>query len=632
MKLEDFKSFKIVVNSSDACVLFASEELKKFINESAGYALEIVKDNAEKGIYVGCGKVFCEENLPDDSFSVVFESGSVYLLGKTPRAILYATYDFIEKFFGVRFLSVDYTYVPKISKLQQNTESYVSVPDFALRQYLAKNVENELFSARLRLYSENYSIRKEYGGDIKWNGKCGCNHTLLWMTPQKTYFTEDNKEQNAHIYQLNDKGVPIDICMSDGITDDGEVDESMDVSAFKIVLSTLKNLIITTDDKYFPIGQMDHPETCMCEKCVRRAEKYTRAGLNVIFGNLLMKELRKWMKEENIDREIYLVFFAYYYSTFAPVKRENGAVIPLVVADPNLCVRVAPINANCYYPINSINHFDPFERIIDEWSLVCKNVMIWTYHTHYHCFLWYFPTMHKWVEEMKYFKARNVQYLFMQSNHLEPVDWKANMELYVASKLMWNTKLNPLDVRDEYLDLTFGASSKYVKDIIEIFDSYYAEIAERAQKMRKRLFNEVNGVEYAFSEDISTDVMAKQLRKEAEAEWLKNVYFSIYSPDIGWYENHPIELLERQIDLIEKAKGAALSETDFDRIINEIERVELTIRTMILFNYKYYYGENGYEDYKKELVNLADKLGFVKIGEGYKLKDKIDNLKLNYWL
>ena len=206
------------------------------------------------------------------------------------------------------------------------------------------------------------------------------------------------------------------------------------------------------------------------------------------------------------------------------------------------------------------------------------------------------------------------------------------MELYVASKLMWNTKLNPLDVRDEYLDLTFGASSKYVKDIIEIFDSYYAEIAVRAQKMRKRLFNEVNGVEYAFSEEISTDVMAKQLRKEAEAEWLKNVYFSIYSPDIGWYENHPIELLERQIDLIEKAKGAALSETDFDRIINEIERVELTIRTMILFNYKYYYGENGYEDYKKELVNLADKLGFVKIGEGYKLKDKIDNLKLNYWL
>ena len=306
--------------------------------------------------------------------------------------------------------------------------------------------------------------------------------------------------------------------------------------------------------------------------------------------------------------------------------------VPLVVADPNLCVRIAPINANCYYPINSINHFDPFERIIDEWSLVCKNVMLWTYHTHYHCFLWYFPTMHKWVEEMKYYKERNVQYLFMQSNHLEPVDWKANMELYVASKLMWNTNLNPIEVRDEYLDLTFGESSKYIKEIIEVFDLYYAQIAKHAQSMRKRLFNEVNGVEYALSADVATEVIAKQLRKEAEVEWLKNVYFSVYSLDVGWYENHPVELLEKQIDLIEKAKGVAISEPDFERIINEIERVELTIRTMICFNYKYYYGEGGYEGYKKELVDLADKLGFVKIGEGYKLKDKIDNLKLNYWL
>ena len=118
MKLEDFKSFKIVVNSSDACILFASEELKKFIYESSGYALEIVNDSAEKGIYVGCGKVFCAEYLPDDSFSVVFENDNVYLLGKTSRSILYATYDFIEKFFGVRFLSVNHTYVPKITQLQ----------------------------------------------------------------------------------------------------------------------------------------------------------------------------------------------------------------------------------------------------------------------------------------------------------------------------------------------------------------------------------------------------------------------------------------------------------------------------------------------------------------------------------
>ena len=100
MKLDDIKSSKIIIDSSDACIKFASEELKKFVFESTGVALEITNNNAGKGIYVGCGKIFCEDNLPDDSFSVVFENGSVYLLGKNPRAILYATYDFIEKFFG----------------------------------------------------------------------------------------------------------------------------------------------------------------------------------------------------------------------------------------------------------------------------------------------------------------------------------------------------------------------------------------------------------------------------------------------------------------------------------------------------------------------------------------------------
>ena len=632
MEFEDLLNTKIIVNSSDVCIKFASKELQKFISRSTGFTLEITNDFTDKGIYVGCGKIFDDKNLPNDSFSIVVEKSNVYLLGKTPRAVLYATYDFIEKFLGVRFVTVDYTFVPKISQFQSKLESYTSTPSFPLRQFLAKNVYDELFSARLRLSSENYSIREEYGGDIKWNGTHGCSHSLLWMTPRSVYFNDENKEENAHIYQLNDNGEAIDICMSDGITDDGEIDESLEISAFKIVLSTLKKLIKTTDDKYFPIGQMDHEQTCNCEKCVRRAEKYTRAGLNVIFGNLLMRELRKWMSEENIEREIYLVFFAYYYTTFAPVKRENGVVVPLVIADPNLCVRIAPIKANCYYPINTYNHFDPYVRIIDEWSLVCKNIMVWTYHTHYHCFLWYFPTMQKWKDELKYFKNHNVQYMFMQSNHVEEIDWKANMELYVASKILWNVKKDPYKLRKEYIKIVFGDSSKYIEEIVDIFDKYYSEIATFSQRKRERLFEEVNGRSRVFPDQMSTSEIEKELRKEAEVEWLNNVYFSIYSPDIGWYENHPKEILERQEELIALAKGAALIEQDCNRIIREIEKIELTVKMMTLYNYKYYYGKEGYEDYKKQFLALCERLGFNKIGEGYNIKEQIDNLKLNYWL
>ncbi len=645
MDFNNLLNAKIVVNSSDACLGFASEELKKFILESTGKELEIVNETTGNGIYVGCGKDFSQVDGFEDAFSVQFENGNVYLLGANPRAVLYATYDFIEKYLGVRFLNADYTYVPKISGLKETPVSYSSIPAFPVRQYLAKSVENDLFSARLRLYSENYKIREEYGGGLKLSGKYGNNHSLLWMTKHAGFFEKGEERYNyasyllnekgkehAHVYQFNKNGEAIDICMSDGITDDGEIDESMEISAFKLVLSTLKELVKTTDHKYIPIGQMDHTDACPCEKCTRRAEKYTRAGLNVIFGNLLMRELRKWMKEENIDKEVYLVFFAYEYSTLAPVKRENGVVSPIVVADPNLIVRIAPIRANCYFPICSDMHFLPFERIISEWRMVCEKIMIWSYHTQYHCFLWYFPTMQQWSDDLNYYKSINVEYLFMQSNHVEAVDWKANMELYVASKMLWDTKKDPYTIRNEYIDLVFGDCAKYVKEIIDIFDKNYAEIASRSEKMRRRIYQEVNKEYLPFSNNVSTEEIAKKLQKEAEAEWTKNVYFSIYGPEIAWYENQPIELLEKQMNLIEEAKIHAFSRPDFERVVSELEKIELTIRFMILFNFKYYYGEQGYDEYKNKFLELCDKTGFKTIAEGCKLEDVKGEYKLNYFM
>lgn len=635
MKFSDLFSAKITTTCADSCVLYAAEELKRLIADTTGANPAIVPESGicgGKAFRLGVGKDGLPDGCPQDSFSVRFDKDGAFFTGARPRATLYAVYDFAERFLGVRFLSPDYTYAPEIREFCERPVSYTSVPDFPLRQFLAKNVENEKFSARLRLYSENYRIKAEYGGGLRWNGRYGCNHSLLNMVSKSVYFAEDVREKNAHLYQLNGKGEPVDICMSDGITDDGEIDGSMETSAFKIVLSALKELISATDDEYFSIGQMDHTDECTCEKCVRRAKKYTRAGLNVIFGNLLLRELREWMKEKGIERNIYLVFFAYNYSTLAPVKRENGKVTPLVKADPNLCVRICPIRANCYFPLNSDMHVQPLERIIREWKTVCDRVMVWTYHCQYHAFLWYFPTMQKWDEELRFYKSLGVEYMFMQSNHLESADWKANMELYVASKKLWDVNADVVKIRDEYLDLTFGSCAKYVKRIIEIFDENYALIASRSEKVRKRIYREVNGEDFKYGDETATFEICEKLDKEAAAEWTKNVYFGVYGPEIGWYENQPSGLLEKQAELLELAKDEARGLPDCARIVAELEKIELTVRFMTLFNYKLYYGEDGYEKYKAEFVALFKKTGWVKIGEGYVIDDVKDNLKLNYWL
>lgn len=526
------RDYQIVLQEkSDSVLCFAAEELRSFILKCTGANLEIVSASS-RGLYIG-GKPSPDISAAsDDAFEVVFEDGNVYFRANSARGVIYAVYDFIERFFGVRFLSSDYTYIPEYRGLRAEAKSYSSVPDFPVRMFLTAQLGDDLFSVRKRFYGEYFPIRKEYGGSLAWFGG---SHALLNLVPREIYFTEENKEENVHMYQLDANGNAIDICVSDGITEDGEVDESMEVSAFKVVLKSLKEVVERIEDcKYISIGQMDYATPCQCERC-RRAEKlYKRSGMNVRFGNLLLKKLREWMEEEGISREIHLVFFAYYYSTYAPVEYKNGKIVPLIKADKNLHVRFAPIRANCYYAIDSDMHFMPYRRIVDEWRAVCDRIMFWTYHTNYNCYFWFFPTMQHWAQDLRYFKEINAEYIFMQSNYTEKIDWKADMETYVASKMLWNCALNPYELRSEYIRLYYGAAAKYVEEILRIFEENYNSIAERSEKMRREIYRELFHEELDISSGLSAEKIALKLEKEAQEEWTKNVYFCIYHTEIMW--------------------------------------------------------------------------------------------------
>lgn len=623
------KDFKIMLASGAVPPLrFAAEELCKFIEKSMGFIPEIRESSGgaeQKAIYIGCGKeVPGELNSSEDGFAVICEGENIFLVSPSFRGVIYAVYDFSERFLGVRFLTRDYTYIPELRGFITEPRTYISVPDFPVRTFLTKNISDcDLFAVRNRMLGDCFKIRDEYGGNIKWRYS---NHAMLRYVPKEIYFTSENRAVNAHLYQLNEKGEPIDVCMTDGIDENGEEDESMPVSAFKIVLESLKKIIADDENcNYISIGQMDHTDACSCPKCVSRAKKYGRGGINVIFGNLLLKKLRAWMAKNGLKRNIKLVFFAYNYSVYAPVCRKNGRIIPAVKADKDLIVRIAPIGANCYYPIDSDMHFYPYKRIIDEWRAVCDKIMLWTYHTNYKCYLWFFPTMQHWAEDLRYFKESGTEFLFMQSDHTEAVDWKADMETYVASKMLWDCSSDPYALRREYIDLMFGAAAEYVVKIIDIFEKNYARIAENSQKVRHEFNLALFGKDPEFPFETSSEKVAEVLRKEADAEWTKNVYFSIYHLEITWAKVQPKELLKEQMRLLTEAKGAVCGDIGAERIITALEKIELSLRFMTAYNYKEYYGEEGRDEYIAEFFALCDKLGYEKIGEGRNmaaLKDK----------
>ena len=616
------ENYYITVNQAEEVDYYAAKELNKYILSSTGENIEI-NPNAAYGkneIIIGGDYI---KDADSDGFYVEADE-TIRIKGDNARGTLYGVYDFLEKFFGIRFLTRDYTYIPRRACPIIEKISYRSVPDFRLRTYLFVGMEGE-FSAKVRMYNEVFPTPSYCGGSIKWNCTYAQNHNMLYYVQPDVYYTEENKEQNKRMFCLDEKGNPVDVCCTDGLTEAGEKDKSVETSVFGITLEKLKKLL--TDDKdsvYFPVEQMDTLIACGCERCKKAEEKYRRSGMNVRFANALSRELKKWLKEQGIERKFYLVIFAYNYSLNPPVKWENGKYVPLddsVVAEDNVVVRIAPIKENCYYPMQSNMHFIPIEKQIEGWKTVCKNIMVWTYHTNFKCFLWYFPTMQHWQRDAVFLKENNTFYNFMQSNHMEKTDWKSEMELYVASKILWDVNSDVFAVRNEFIDLFYGVAAPYVKEIIFDFEENYKRIAEDSEKLRKEFFLKVNGVDLqeAYENVHDIEKLEEMLSAEAKEEWTHNVYFSLYHKEIMWAKVWPLNLLEKQLRLIFEAKEKVAlcdcSAEDKERIVRGLEKIELSVRFMILYNFSSYYGDKDKTECKEGFLNLCDKFGYKTIGE-----------------
>lgn len=165
----------------------------------------------------------------------------------------------------------------------------------------------------------------------------------------------------------------------------------------------------------------------------------------------------------------YLDNFETNYAFIMSREDRHDTVIPR----DNVIVRIAPIRADNYYPMIHEKQNETTRKMFLEWSKVAKRTMIWDYHTNYTFYFAYYPTLHVWEENLKLYKNMGCEYIFMQSNHSELNDWKATMETYIASKMLWNPKLNPFELRKEYISYYYRGIEDLVESYIKNFEDNY---------------------------------------------------------------------------------------------------------------------------------------------------------------
>lgn len=592
--------YKILISKDYTnTIYFAATEMQSFIYQATGVSIPITLDAAvvlnEDSRYISIGETSILEGVDDDvdysamkgdGFMVRSKGDCLFINGVSDRGTLYGVYDYLEKCVGIRFLTSDYTYVPSLSKLDFYTIDIIEIPAFPLRVFLAQNFYTDaLFAARMRMTGgEFFTADPRYGGGANINGFC---HNTISFVPTGTYFnTAEDKVKNAHMYNVDSSGEAVDICFTDGVAEDGSLDTSMELSAAKVAIETLKNKVKSTSKEttLFFFAMQDTTVECKCSRCLTRAQKYARSGNVVRMTNLVAKEVNEWCKNEYDGRRVELIMFAYNQTVYAPVNDNGKPLDATCIPNEYVHVRIAPINQNQYYSIKEDKN-SVLGKTIEAWGKLTPNIMVWNYHTFYSDFLCYFPTTRTWRADLKTYENIGATYLVMQSDYINSCDWQDKIDVYVASKMLWDTDSDITALQNEFIELYYGEAAQAIKEIMGRLDEKFFEVS---------LLNETN--------------------------------INIYQNKIYDTKYYPIAFLEGLLDIIngEIKKATVAGNTVLATRLNE---VKLTPLYMIVRSVKSYYADSQQVyDTVKEFIDIASSLGLSRVSEGKTL----DELKIEY--
>ncbi|MBE5739394.1 MAG: DUF4838 domain-containing protein [Clostridiales bacterium] len=626
MIVEDGVSEYTIVYSAQASSAeqYAASELVQFINKSTSAALNSTVDTKvsydENARYISIGNTTLlekagievdAEELNQDGFIMKTVGKNLYITGANDRGILYGVYDFLERMLGIRFISNEITHIPEVEDLPLYSMDVVDAPAFAYRNLFSDSMRTyDKLYARLRFNAPERTIGDMYGGRTDWFTSVDENeyqnlHDMLpgypwfntihnsfyWVNPAEWY------ETHPEFYAVDKNGNTIrdaagTICqlnLTNGITDDGKLDETMDVSVAKVALESLKKFIL--DDPSASVFFFGHNDWAVYDQSPRSEEAAAlyggQSGILIRFVNVLSDEINKWTKENGIDREITIATWAYLHTVEAPVKPDGkGGYVEVhesVIPRKNVSIRYAAIGLDMYYPAYDENQPAGSSEYFEQWRAICDNFMVWTYETNFGNYLHYYPSMRQWSNNLKYYRDSGVRYMMMQDNYHGFGSWQADMHTYVAAKLLWDPEIKVQPLIDEFLYHYFGEKgSKKVAEMMQVFDDHFALLQAEEPDFWM-----------PFRDDDGS---------------------TLYNA-----EYFPIAMLEKCENLMKEA----LAENEADESISGATRAMynkhltsalITPQFMILQNYSKYYS-GGHLAYAAEVIRNAEYVGVVSLSE-----------------
>ena len=500
----------VVDADASATELYAANELASYIEQVTGKAVYVgVQRRTTNNIYVSTDTSL---NLNMDSFKLSTDAnGNIHINGTDDRGTLYGVYEYEEENLGIKFLSETYTHVPvtneQIPTLSESQKTTYS-PAFNYRTYMNNSIGldgeyNVKYSSHLRFiaqFSQEKSpteLMSQVQYFMPWMAKPWLisSHSLVYYAAigahqlGRTDLVDVSLDANGEYTSIKFNQTAFD-SEADGALDNGQnildVCYSSDL-AREWVAAGLKYIIDTygNDYEFFMLGQADKTTECDCSTCKKAIvssisnlwnPKKNKADLTATFIKDVVTTVNGYgvskCGENYSDNNI--VMFAYQKTEPAP-KNE------ITDMPDNVYIQWAPIDQDRYFPLSNANPSGWTEKTgIDKF-------MVWSYEVDFGYYFNYYPTMHNWIANFQTYKELGVEAVMMQSSWNTSGVADSYLDAYVASKLLWNFKVNSQaemqaiidSAKEEFIQYFYGDAAKdlilqYYNDFDALYESKFS--------------------------------------------------------------------------------------------------------------------------------------------------------------
>ncbi|MBQ0105279.1 MAG: DUF4838 domain-containing protein [Armatimonadetes bacterium] len=428
----------VLGKNPDTITEYAVGELNKYVKLISGVSLPVsqkpVKGN---NIYIGMTeesekflKGFDRKSLKNDGIIIKCNENRLVLLGENSGTI-YAVYELLERFFGVKFLTEDDEYIPSLKTMTVGKTDIAYNPPFMVREvYYHRQFINADYNLKTKINGQHQPIPAELGGHY---GILGFVHTFDQVLNSEEYGTE-HPEWFSERGGKRIKGyMQSQICLTN--------EEVIGVLTEKYLNWIAEN----PDMKIVSVSQNDNMNPCECEKCKALTEKYGHSGALLTVVNRIADAIGEKYPDKYVET------LAYNYTREAP----KGGIVPR----DNVIIRLCDIECNFNKPLNDESNRD-FAKDLEEWSKVTKQLYIWDYVVNFSNLIILYPNFNVLQDNVRIMRDHNAVAVFEQGDGFNDNACLGNYKRYILTKLLWNPELDMAKETESFMKAYYGPASE----------------------------------------------------------------------------------------------------------------------------------------------------------------------------